>query len=689
MTTDNSQTHQLVLSSFRCLIADLVQHYGGGHPGGAMGMAAMGVALWKYAMNYSPSNPDFFNRDRFVLSNGHTCLFQYVFLHLSGYKHMTMEQLKTYHSDRPDSFCPGHPEIEHPGIEVTTGPLGQGIANAVGLSIASKNLAATYNRPGYDVVDNSIFCIVGDACLQEGVGLEAISLAGHLGLGNLIVLYDNNQVTCDGSADVANTEDVAAKFRACEWAVLDVVNGSEDVEAIVGAIDRAKQISDRPVLINVHTVIGYGALNQGQASAHGAALGEDNVRQLKVKNGLDPDLRFHVPQEVYEFFSDCVPRGQHSERAWQEKVAKYTEQYPELAAEFARRVAGKLPSDWKKHIPTEFPSGPTPTRKSSGLVFAPLAKAIDSIIAGTADLTPSVHVSWPGARDFQKPQLQTSCGLGGDYSGRYIHYGIREHAMAAIANGLAAYNRGTFVPVTSTFFMFYLYAAPAVRMGALQELQTIHVATHDSIGTGEDGPTHQPIALPAFYRALPNTLYLRPADSEETAGAWEAAMDFKHGPSLISLSRQALPQLGVTSRDKVALGAYVVKPETKPQLQLLATGSDLQLALKAAEKLAGRGIRTRVVSFPCTQLFERQSTEYKQSVLLRGEIPSVVVESYAVNGWERYATAGYSMHTFGKSLPGQAAYEYFGFSPDRVADRVENYFRSATPEKLWYFEDLN
>ncbi|KAH3669257.1 hypothetical protein OGAPHI_001378 [Ogataea philodendri] len=689
MTVDQSPSHNLVLGTFRCLIADLVQQYGGGHPGGAMGMAAMGIALWKYSMRYSPNNPDFFNRDRIVLSNGHTCLFQYVFLHLTGYKHMTMEQLKTYHSTRVDSFCPGHPEIEHPGIELTTGPLGQGIANCVGLAIASKNLASLYNRPDIAVVDNTIYCIVGDACLQEGVALEAISLAGHLGLDNLVVLYDNNEITFDGSVDLTNTEDVNKKMEASNWAVLEVEDGSDNVDGIVDAISKARDIK-KPVFINIHTVIGIGALNEGQSSAHGAALGVDNVAQLKRKWGMDPEKHFNVPDQVYQFFAECPARGEQYEAEWNATVAKYTEKYPDAAAEFKRRVAGKLPLDWKSYIPKEYPAEPTPTRKSSGLVMSPLAKAVDTFFNGSADLSPSTFVGWSGKAEFQNPAVQPKAGDKGSYSGRYLHYGIREHGMAAIAAGISAYNKGTYIPVISTFLMFYLYAAPAVRMAALQELQMVCVATHDSIGTGEDGPTHQPIALPAFFRALPNTLFVRPADSEETAGAWEAAVNFTHGPSVISLSRQSLPQLkGLTDRAKVSLGAYVVKPVSQPDLQLFASGSEVHLALEAAEKLETAGIKTRVVSFPSTNLFEKQSSEYKAQILLRGKIPSVIVETYAVNGWERYATAGYSMKTFGKSLPGKDVLEYFGFSANEVATKVEKYYRSVTKESMWTFQDLN
>ncbi|GMF53676.1 unnamed protein product [[Candida] boidinii] len=533
--------HDLVLKTFRCLISDLVQNYKGGHPGGAMGMAAIGIALWKYVMKYSPTNPSYFNRDRFVLSNGHTCLFQYTFHHLVGYEHMTLDELKTYHSSEEESFCPGHPEIEHPGIEVTTGPLGQGIANAVGLAIASKNLAATYNKPDFPVVNNNIFCMVGDACLQEGVGLEAISIAGHLQLDNLVVMYDNNQITCDGSVDLTNTEDINAKFKACGWNVIEIADANYDILSIVKAMEDAKN-SDKPTLINCHTIIGIGAPVQGTAVAHGAAFGDEGVRQVKLFNGFNPDEKFVVSDEVYEFFSDIKQRGINHENNWNQLFENYKNSYPELGEELQNRIDGKLPKIWKDLIPKKFPIQDTPSRKSGGLVLNPIAENCNSFMVGVADLSPSVNMAWNGKKDFQNPNIKTTCGINGDYSGRYIHMGIREHAMCAIANGIAAYNKNTFIPVTSTFFMFYLYAAPAVRMGSLMELKIIHVGTHDSIGTGEDGPTHQPIALAAFYRSLPNFYYFRPCDSIETAACYETAIEADGISSLISESRQNLKQ---------------------------------------------------------------------------------------------------------------------------------------------------
>lgn len=379
-------------------------------------------------------------------------------MHLVGYRNMTLDQLKSYHSERMDSICPGHPEIEHEGIEVTTGPLGQGIANAVGMAMASQHLAATYNKPGFPLVNNKTFCMIGDACLQEGVALEAISLAGHFRLHNLVVVYDNNQVTCDGSVDLTNTEDVNAKMAASGWRVIDVLDGNHDVEGLVSALVEARGSTDKPVFINVRTVIGIGSKVAGDAKAHGAAFGAEDVANIKKNAGFDPDQHFVVPKEVYDYFQDVRGRGRQHERAWQELVMSYGTAYPDLAREFGARVRGEFPEDWAKIIPKkeDLPTTPTASRKSAGLVCNPLAAKLSNFMVGTADLSPSVNMIWKDKVDFQHPDLRTTCGINGDYTGRYIHWGIREHAMASISNGLAAFNKGTILPVTSSFFMFYI-----------------------------------------------------------------------------------------------------------------------------------------------------------------------------------------------------------------------------------------
>ncbi|KAI2474874.1 Formaldehyde transketolase [Pyrenophora tritici-repentis] len=678
-----SKEHDLVLKTFRLLIADLCQQFNGGHPGGAIGMAAIGVALWKYVMRYAPHTPTYFNRDRFVLSNGHTCLFQYTFLHLTGYKAMTFDQLKSYHSDKVDTLCPGHPEMEHEGIEVTTGPLGQGVANAVGLAMATKNLQATYNKPGFDVVSNHTWCMVGDACLQEGVALEAISFAGHLKLNNLTIIYDNNQVTCDGSVDLTNTEDVNAKMKACGWNVIDIEDGCFDVEGLVEALNKARSASDKPTFINVKTVIGLGSAVAGDAVAHGQAFGATDVANMKKAYGFDPEEHFVVNKEVRKFFVDLPERGQKLVEEWEKMIQIYETKYPEDGADFRRRIQGQLPENWKDLVPSSFLDTPTATRKSSGLVINPIAEKINNFMVGTADLTPSVHMSWNGKIDFQHPDLKTTCGINGNYTGRYIHFGVREHSMAAISNGLAAFAPNTFIPITSSFMMFYFYSAPAVRMGALQQLQVIHAATHDSIGMGEDGPTHQPIELANLYRAMPNLLYIRPADSEETAGAWITAISAKNTPSIISTSRHALPQLPQTSRDKVAKGAYVLLEAENADITLIGVGAELHHAVDVVKELKAKNITARVVSFPCQRLFEGQEIKYKRETLRRHEgIPAVVIEPFAPNGWERYADAACCIKRFGHSLPGKAAYKYFGFDVPALTAKVEGYLNQVREDPL-------
>ncbi|KAM3085680.1 hypothetical protein ACMFMG_002746 [Clarireedia jacksonii] len=692
---ERAELNDHVLKTFRCLIADLCEQFQGGHPGGAMGMAAIGVALWRYTMKYSPENPSFFNRDRFVLSNGEFPSNQ----SLPAYANIAKATpLKSYHSSRTDSICPGHPEIEHEGIEVTTGPLGQGIANAVGFAMASKHLAATYNRPNYLVVDNTTWCMIGDACLQEGVALEAISLAGHWKLNNLVVIYDNNQITCDGSVDLCNNEDVNAKMIACGWNVIDVEDGNYDIEGIVRALITAKNSKDKPTFINIRTVIGIGSKSAGDAKAHGAAFGADDVANIKRNFGMDETKHFQVSDEVYDFFREAKPRGRQLEADWNSLLSSYAREYPELHKEFALRVAGEFLDDWSKFIPAkeDLPTTPTPSRKSSGLICNPLAQNLKNFMVGTADLSPSVNMIWKGTVDFQHPDLKTSCGINGDYSGRYIHWGVREHAMASISNGLAAFNKGTILPVTSSFFMFYIYAAPGIRMGALQRLQQIHVATHDSIGTGEDGPTHQPIALAALYRAMPNLLYIRPADSEETAGAYIAALKARNSPSILSLSRQNLVQYPqYSSRDGVQKGAYVFIENPDADVTLIGVGAEMVFAVETAKLLESKyGLKARVVSFPCQRLFDQQPVEYKREVLqYRSKAPRVVIEAYAVNGWERYADAGYSMSSFGYSLPGKDAYKFFDFDENVIAPKVfelvEDVRSNGIESLRGEFRDLN
>jgi dihydroxyacetone synthase len=531
------------------------------------------------------------------------------------------------------------------------------------------------------------------------VALEAISLAGHLRLNNLTIIYDNNQVTCDGSVDLTNTEDINMKMRACGWDIIDIEDGCFDIEGLIQAMNKARAATAKPTFINVKTIIGLGSAVAGDATAHGAAFGAEDVASMKIAYDFDPEEHFVISEQVRKFFEDTPARGEEQVKLWEKTVREYEAKFPELGAEFRARIEGRLPKVWKDLIPTSFPDALTASRKSSGLIFNPIAEKVNNFVVGTADLTPSVNMAYEGKVDFQhvsplscrcpactdemQPDLKTTCGINGNYSGRYIHYGVREHAMAGISNGLAAFSPQTFIPITSSFFMFYLYAAPAVRMGALQSLQVIHVATHDSIGTGEDGPTHQPIELANLYRAMPNLLYIRPGDSEETAGAWITAIEATKMPSIISTSRHGLPQLKNTSREKVAKGAYVLEEVEDADVTLIGVGAELCHAVDTAKELKEDNVKARVVSFPCQRLFDAQSKEYRREVLQRHRgIPAIVVEAYAPNGWERYADAAASMRTFGHSLPGKAAYKHFGYDTPALTKKVKSYLQQVREDPL-------
>lgn len=588
-------------------------------------------------------------------------------LHFAGYEEWSLDEVKKYHAPNYGKAA-GHPEIEYPGIEVTTGPLGQGIANAVGLAMAGKNLGATYNREGFPLVDGKVWCFTGDGCLQEGVGQEAISMAGHWGLDNLILIYDNNSVTVDGSIANCFTDDSSAKLKATGWHVIDVENGSDDLTAVVKALETAKNLKGKPTFVNIRTVIGIGAANQGKGKVHGQALGDADVANVKRQLGFDADAKFVVPSSVYDYWTETKTRGAAVEAEWNALWTKYQATYPKEATELRSRMAGKL-EGWQELVPPKsaLPTAPQPTRKSSGIMVEALAPKYNSFMVGSADLLESTFVSWPGMTEFQNPES----GLG-DYSGRQIRYGIREFAMVAVGNGLAAYQKGMFLPVMSTFFMFWLYAAPAVRMAALQNLRFIGIATHDSIGIGEDGPTHQPIALATFYRALPGINFVRPADAEEVIGAWQLALNDEVEPSLFALSRQPVPLLEGSSRDGVARGGYVVYGSANPQLTLLATGAEVSRAIDVAKLLESR-LAVRVVSLPVLALFDRQPAEYRRSVIPASTSLVVAIEAWASFGWARYAHAGCHMHTFGVSAPQDVLFEHFGFSPSNLADKIGSY----------------
>ncbi|KAI1213734.1 Transketolase, thiamine diphosphate binding domain-containing protein [Annulohypoxylon truncatum] len=660
--------------ALRNLIFDICHQNSGGHGGSAIGMAAIGVALYKYVMRYNPSNPDWFDRDRFVLSNGHAAMFLYALNHLTGFDNWTMDEIKGYGSAKTDGYktiCHAHPEIEVPGVEVTTGPLGQGIANAVGLAIASKNLAARYNRPGHDIVKSRIYAMCGDGCLMEGVALEAISLAGSLQLDNLVVLYDNNQVTCDGPLDWINTEDVNAKMRASNWHVLEVADGNYDVQAIVSALNYAKVLKGKPVFINIRTVIGLGTSVAGTYKAHHGVFDKESVEISKRLAGQDPSVTHVVPPNSLAYFRERKFHGESLEKSWNTLLTEYASDYPDLAASLTKARKGDNGTEWldilKGIDSTQFQG--KATRDANGVLIDKIWKAHPALCGGGADLVNSNKVSY-SPEDVFHPTV--------GYAGRYIRYGIREHAMAAISNGIAAYNPGTFLPITATFLLFYIYAAPGVRMGALSHLPVIHFATHDSFAEGQNGPTHQPVEVDSLYRAMPNLTYIRPADGEEVIGAWILAMSKRDGPTLLSLGRDPVGHVPSTNRYNVAKGAYVVVDVPDHKLTLASAGTNLHYAVAAAESFTKSGIPTRVVSAPSFEHFDKQDAEYRNSVFPLDGTPIVSVEEYVATTWARYVTASAGMTTYGYSASNASNYDRFGLDAKGIERRVRK-----------YLEDLN
>ncbi|KAK9761915.1 Transketolase [Basidiobolus ranarum] len=587
-----------------------------------------------------------------------------------------MDDLKSFR--QMNSKCPGHPEnFMTEGIEVTTGPLGQGIANAVGLAIAEANTAATFNRDGFPVVDNYTYTILGDGCLQEGVSAEAASLAGHLKLGKLIALYDDNKIQIDGSTDVAFTEDVCKRFESYGWHTLVVEDGDNDFEALTNAIMEAKKVTEKPTLIKIRTVIGYGSLLQGSEKVHGAPLSNDDLAQLKTKFGFDPAQSFIVPQEVRELYSNVHKQGSQREEEWNVMFEKYTQQYPELAQELKRRVGNELPKGWESALPRYTPADPAvATRKLSEIALNKIAEVIPELVGGSADLTHSNLTRWKSAVDFQHESTEL-----GNYAGRYIRFGVREHGMAAICNGITAY--GGFIPFCSTFLNFISYALGATRLAALSHLRVIYVMTHDSIGLGEDGPTHQPIETLTSLRATPNTLVFRPADGNEVSGAYLAAIENKQRPSVLALSRQNLPHLAGSSIEKTLKGAYVLNEVANPEVVLVATGSEVSICVEASEELAKSNIKARIVSMPSMELFDEQEQSYKESVFPRG-VPVISVEAMSTFGWTKYAHVSIGMTTFGASAPADQLYEKFGITPSAIADKAAKTIEFYKSEPLPY-----
>ncbi|KAI2624095.1 transketolase [Xylaria nigripes] len=627
-----------------------------------MGMAPVAHVLFNKFMRFNPKNPKWLNRDRFVLSNGHGCMLQYALLHLFGYA-LTMDDIKAFRT--VDSITAGHPEShDTPGVEVTTGPLGQGISNAVGLAIAAAQTAANFNKDGHEIITNYTYCFLGDGCLMEGVSSEACSLAGHLQLRNLIAIWDDNRITIDGDTNVAFTEDVVKRYESYGWQVLTVEDGNNDLEGMERAIREAQASQSKPTLIRLKTIIGFGSVNQGTHSVHGSALKADDIRQLKTKFGFNPDESFVVPQDVYNLYGQRAAHGAAEEASWNSLFAKYASQYKAEADDLTRRVKKELPAGWEKHLPVYTTKDPAiASRKLSETVLSKIEGVIPELIGGSADLTGSNLTRWKSANDFQPP----STGLG-SYSGRYIRYGVREHGMGAIMNGIAAY--GTLIPFGGTFLNFVSYAAGAVRLSALAQERLIWVATHDSIGLGEDGPTHQPIETLAHFRALPNCMVWRPADGNETSAAYYVALTSKHTPSIIALSRQNLPQLEGSTIEKAIKGGYVAHEVEGAQITLVSTGSEVCICIDAVKELAEKhNIKARVVSIPCFSVFDAQSKEYRLSVLPDG-IPSMSVEVMTTMGWERYTHEQFGLNRFGASGAYKDVYKKFEFTPEGISKRA-------------------
>ncbi|NOX45313.1 MAG: transketolase [Caldiserica bacterium] len=664
------------VNAIRFLAADMIQEANSGHPGLPLGAAPMAYVLWARHLKHNPKDPKWFDRDRFVLSAGHGSAMLYALLHLTGYD-LPLEELKRFR--RWGSKTPGHPEADcAPGVEVTTGPLGQGIAMAVGMAIAEAHLAAVFNRPGHAIVDHYTYVLASDGDLMEGVCAEACSLAGHLKLGKLIVLFDDNRVSLAGTTDLAFTEDVLARFEAYGWHAQRVEDGN-DLEAIDAAIRRAKEVGDRPSIIAVRTVIGYGApTKQGTYKVHGAPLGEEELRAAKERLGWPTEPKFYVPDDVLAHFRAAVERGEKWERDWSERFARYRAEYPELAAELERRMRGELPAGWDRGLP-EFPPDEvgTATRKASGAVLQALGEAIPELIGGSADLNPSVHTVLPGKGDFQAPGekpagVQGDAGGPWDYSGRNIHFGVREHAMGAIANGIARH--GGLIPFVGTFLVFSDYMRPPIRLAAMMGCKVVYVFTHDSVGIGQDGPTHQPVEQIASLRAVPELVVIRPSDANEVREAWIAALS-RDGPTALILTRQNLPVLDrgrYASEVELHKGAYVLwqAREGTPDVIIIATGSEIHVALRAAEILAEEGINPRVVAMPSWELFEAQPDGYKREVLPPEVRARVAVEAGVRLGWERYVgTEGavISVERYGASAPGSEVMERFGFTPGNIA----------------------
>jgi transketolase len=672
---------QLSINTIRTLSIDAVQKANSGHPGAPMGMASSAYVLWTRFLKHNPKNPSWPDRDRFVLSAGHGSMLIYSMLHLTGYD-VPLEEIKRFR--QWESRTPGHPERGMTaGVETTTGPLGQGFGNGVGMAIAEAHLAARYNRPGFEVINHFTYGIVSDGDLMEGVAAEAASLAGHLKLGKLIYLYDSNRISLAGATDLTFTEDCAKRFEAYGWHTQAVEDGN-DVEAIERALKAARAETSRPSLVLVRTHIGYGSPGkQDTFEAHGSPLGEAEVKLTKENLGWPLDPPFAVPDHALALFRQAVAAGEKAEASWKERFHAYAEKFPELAKEFDQVINGQLPEGWAESVP-QFPADPkgVATRTASGKILNAIAPKLPTLIGGSADLNPSTFTVLTKLGDFQSPERkfadgQGAAGGGWDYAGRNIHFGVREHGMGAALNGMAAH--GGVIPYGSTFLIFSDYLRPSIRLAALMELGVIYVFTHDSIGVGEDGPTHQPIEQLAALRAIPHLTVIRPADANETAVAWRVAIESRANPVALALTRQGVPTLDrsrFAPAEGLRKGAYVLADAAggKPDLILIGTGSEVSLVIAASEHLAEHNIRARVVSMPSWELFEQQPQAYRETVLPRAVRARLAVEAGLPLGWHRYVGDGgdvLAIERFGASAPGNVVMEKFGFTVNRVVERAQ------------------
>ncbi|ANP52124.1 transketolase [Streptomyces griseochromogenes] len=675
LALSNNDLDSLSVNTIRTLCMDAIQAADSGHPGTPMGIAPVAYTLWQHFLRFDPTDPIWPNRDRFVLSEGHASALLWSLLHLAGVQSVdpdyevlgrpavTLDDLRTFR--QLGSHCPGHPEYRWTsGVETTTGPLGQGVATSVGMAIAGQWLAARYNRDDFTVFDFDVYAMAGDGCMMEGIASEAASLAAHQRLSNLCWIYDSNRVTIEGHTDIAFTEDVAARFIGYGWNVTTVADAN-DLDAVARALHTFKSEHERPTLIVVHSHIGYGSPVEDTPKAHGAPFGVEGVKSTKRFLGMPEDKDFFVPDGVYEHFAAGVgARGREARTSWEARIEAYRTTHPDLADELERIQRRDLPEGWESALPT-FPADPKgiASRDSSGQVLNALAQAVPWVLGGSADLSPSTktNLTFSGAGDFQAD----------DRSGRNLHFGIREHAATAITNGMALTKLR---PYWSGFLIFSDYARGAIRLSALMEIPVVHIFTHDSIGVGEDGPTHQPVEQLASLRAMPGLLVFRPADANEVVETWRVVAALRHEPAVLVLSRQALPTLDrseMGAASGVARGAYVLvdAADGKPDVILLATGSEVQLALVARAELAAEGLAARVVSMPCWELFDRQPKEYRDSVIPPGVRARVAIEQAATLGWDRYVGDGgavVGMHTFGASAPLKKLLTKFGFTPEKV-----------------------